>query len=83
VNVNVLCCDVEGEMRSHARGAAEWARAFHPDIEISLNDGSAELRSNGRCTNELRLIWHCALANEALLEKCKGSRAAVLSLLLG
>lgn len=63
-------------------GAADWACAFYPDLEIEIEPKQILVRSRRRSETELSLIWKVALANEKLQLQGKTCRDAVLRELL-
>jgi hypothetical protein len=80
--VTIIHCEVALESEALATRAAEWAPAFYPDLEISLEAGRVTVASDSRSEGELRLIWRSALANEKLLLRGAAQRAAVLAALV-
>lgn len=66
----------------HALGAAEWARAFYPDLMAEIESGRIIVSSPKRSEAELSLIWKVALANEKLQSRGQARRDAVLCELL-
>lgn len=77
----VTCCDTRLTYTA-ARLAAEWVKAFYPDVTTSLDDESVRLASSERSERELLLIWRSAIANEALLVRAAPERAGLIEALV-
>lgn len=65
-----------------ARLAAEWVKAFYPDVAVSLDGRGVCLASGGRNERELHLIWRSAVANEVLLARAASERADLIEALV-
>jgi hypothetical protein len=81
VAVAVTSCETKLNY-SAARVAAEWVKAFYPDIAISLDGDGVCLASSERGEQELQLIWRSAVANEALLARGAPERADLIEALV-
>jgi hypothetical protein len=75
-------CGINPGRVALARRAADWTRAFHPDVTVALARGQTTLTSQQRSATELRLIWRTALVNERLLDAGVEQRAATLAALV-
>jgi hypothetical protein len=75
------CCETSIDS-VHAQGAAEWVRAFYPDLQVEVEQGRVLIRSDQRSKTELSLIWKVALANEKLQRQGRSHREGVLAELL-
>ena len=65
-----------------ARLAAEWVKAFYPDVATSIDGEGICHASSERSERELRLIWRSAVANEALLARAAPERADLIEALV-
>jgi hypothetical protein len=79
--VAVVSCETGPEFQTAGR-AAEWVRAFYPDVTVMLDRMVARLASDERDQEALRLIWQSSLANEALLARGESHRAGVIDALV-
>lgn len=77
----VVSCETGPEFQT-ARRAAEWVRAFYPDVTVMLDRAAARLASDARDQGALRLIWQSTLTNEALLAWGESHRAGVIDALV-
>jgi hypothetical protein len=66
----------------HMASAAEWVRAFHPDVHVVLEQGEVALSSQDRPEAALASVWTSALANERLLASQAQARAAIMDVLI-
>jgi hypothetical protein len=62
--------------------AAGWVVAFYPDVAVAIDGDHVELRAEGRSSQNLELIWECALVNERLSVSNSALRASVMADLL-
>jgi hypothetical protein len=74
----VIRCSINGDEAPLGLRAADWLAAFHPDVAVAVEGGTASLSAPGRDEAQLRLIWLTGLCNERLLARGARARAAVL-----
>jgi hypothetical protein len=75
-------CPITQHAGPFAQRAAQWVRAFHPDVTVTFDGDAVLLSTQERDETGLRLIWLTGLTNERLLARAAAGRAAVLDQLV-
>lgn len=80
-NIAITNVPLERDEYPSALKAAEWIMATHPSTLARVQPDKVEL-SGPYPTECLANMWRSGLANEMLIEKAAGDRAAVLEALV-